>query len=195
MTRRPGPGPVADGDAPSPGIITEMSDRMNAEVARLASRLEERGWRLATAESCTGGLLAAALTARPGSSTWFECGYVTYSNTAKHRMLGVPEALIAAHGAVSQPVVEAMVAGALARSGADLAVAISGIAGPGGGTPDKPVGTVWLAWGTQEDGIDARRERFPGDREAVREQAVLRALEGLIGRAKSRGQRAKGEDT
>ncbi len=167
-------------------IITDMGVGMNAPghpgeiVARLAGLLERRGWRLATAESCTGGLLAAVLTERPGSSAWFECGYVTYSNTAKGRMLGVPQDLIARHGAVSEAVVEAMVAGALERSGADLAVAISGIAGPGGAVPGKPVGTVCLAWGFRGRPALAVHEHFAGDRRAVREQAVRRALSGLI---------------
>ena len=155
-------------------------ERTGPLVARLADLLERRGWRLATAESCTGGLLAAALTERPGSSAWFECGYVTYSNSAKGRMLGVAQALISRHGAVSEAVVEAMVAGALERSGADLAVAISGIAGPGGAVPGKPVGTVCLAWAVRGHPALAVCDHYTGDRRAVREQAVHRALSGLV---------------
>jgi len=157
-----------------------MNQAFEGAVADLARLLGQRGWRLATAESCTGGLLSATLTERPGSSSWFECGFVTYSNRAKQRLLGVPEGLIAAHGAVSEAVVEAMVDGALERSRAEIAVAISGIAGPGGAVPGKPVGTVCLAWGTCQGVGPVVREAFPGDRRTVREQAVRRALEGLI---------------
>lgn len=134
---------------------------------------------VSTAESCTGGGVASAITSVAGSSDYFETGYVTYANTAKTRLLGVSETMLAEHGAVSRQVVEAMVAGACAESGADLAVAISGVAGPGGGTDDKPVGTVWLAWG---DGWQRAAEcrHFPGDRDAVREAAVREALVGLI---------------
>lgn len=131
------------------------------------------------AESCTGGGVASAITAVAGSSAYFETGYVTYANAAKTRLLGVPEAILDAHGAVSRETVEAMVAGACAESGADIGVAISGVAGPGGGSAEKPVGTVWLAWG---DAPHQRAERyhFDGDRVAIREQAVRVALGGLI---------------
>ncbi|TSE24364.1 Nicotinamide-nucleotide amidohydrolase PncC [Tepidimonas sediminis] len=149
-----------------------------AEVEALATRLTARGWRLATAESCTGGLVAAACTARAGSSDWFERGWVTYANTAKVAELGVPAALIEAHGAVSEPVARAMAAGAAARAGVAAALAVTGIAGPGGGSAAKPVGTVWFAWcvGGQ---VQAERVRFDGERAAVRAQAVLHALAGL----------------
>ncbi len=116
-------------------------------VLALADALRARGWRIAAAESCTGGLIAAACTSVAGSSDWFERGFVTYSNEAKTELLGVPTALLAAHGAVSEPVARAMAEGALARAPVQLAVAVTGIAGPGGAVPGKPVGTVWLAWG------------------------------------------------
>lgn len=138
-----------------------------------------QGIRLTTAESCTGGGVASAITAVAGSSDWFETGYVTYSNAAKTRLLGVPEALFEAHGAVSREVVEAMVAGACRDSGAGLGVAISGVAGPGGGSAEKPVGMVWLAWGSA-DACHAECRHYEGDRLAVREQAVYEALLGLI---------------
>lgn len=148
------------------------------EVAALAAALAARGWRMATAESCTGGAIAAACTARAGSSDWFECGYVTYSNAAKTAQLGVEPALLAAHGAVSEPVARAMVVGALARSGAQLAVAVTGIAGPGGAVPGKPVGTVWLAWGAA-GAVRAERLQLAGDRDAVRAATVSAALRRL----------------
>ncbi|WP_108445225.1 CinA family protein [Halomonas denitrificans] len=155
------------------------------DLRRLAERLGEgcraRGITVTAAESCTGGGVASAITEVAGSSAWFETGYVTYANGAKTRLLGVPEALLAEHGAVSREVVEAMVVGACRDSGAALGVAISGVAGPGGGSPDKPVGTVWLAWGGAE-GVESACHRFPGDRAAVRAQAVREALLGLVRR-------------
>lgn len=147
-------------------------------VLALADALRARGWRMATAESCTGGLIAAACTAVPGSSDWFDCGLVSYSNEAKTALLDVPAALIAAHGAVSEAVARAMVQGALARSRADLAVAVTGIAGPGGAVPGKPVGTVWLAWGDRR-AVHAERLQLPGDRGAVRAATVQAALTRL----------------
>ena len=144
-------------------------------AAALADALRRRGWRLATAESCTGGLIAAACTALPGSSDWFERGFVTYSNAAKTEMLGVDAALIAAHGAVSEAVARAMVQGALQRSHAQLALAVTGIAGPSGAVPGKPVGTVWLAWGTAQ-AVYAQRLQLDGDRTAVRAASVAAAL-------------------
>ena len=155
----------------------ELSDT----VARVAQALSERRWQLATAESCTGGMIAAACTDRAGSSAWFERGFVSYSNRAKTELLGVPAALIEQHGAVSEAVARAMAAGALAHSQAQVAVAVTGIAGPGGGSEDKPVGTVWLAWATPE-GLWADRQRFPGDRAAVRAATLARALSGLLER-------------
>lgn len=139
-----------------------------------------RGWRLATAESCTGGWVAKTITDIAGSSDWFERGFVTYSNAAKQELLDVDAGLIEGHGAVSAPVVQAMVAGALAHSRAEVALAVSGIAGPGGGSTEKPVGTVWFAWGRTGSGSMTRRECFAGDREAVRAQAVRTALFGLL---------------
>ena len=157
-----------------------------ADAARLADLLRGRGWRLASAESCTGGLIAAACTALAGSSDWFERGFVTYSNAAKTESLGVPAALIAAHGAVSGEVACAMAAGALAHSAAQLAVAVTGIAGPGGAAPGKPVGTVWLALAADGEAPHAERLQLDGDRAAVRAQTVAIALRRLAERA-SRG--------
>ena len=151
-------------------------------VSSLADVLRARGERLATAESCTGGLIAAACTDLAGSSDWFERGFVTYSNDAKTELLGVDAALIAAHGAVSEPVALAMAAGAMVHSRADWAVAVTGIAGPGGGSAEKPVGLVWLAWCRRGEAPRAERHVFPGDRAAVRGATVARALQGLIER-------------
>jgi nicotinamide-nucleotide amidase len=153
-----------------------------AAVPALAAALRGRGWKLATAESCTGGLIAAACTSVAGSSDWFERGWVSYSNAAKSELLGVPAALIEAQGAVSEAVARAMAAGALARSHAALALAVTGIAGPGGAVPGKPVGTVWLAWGTPT-AIDAERLQLGGDRGAVRSATVRAALARLLQRA------------
>jgi nicotinamide-nucleotide amidase len=145
-------------------------------VQRLAAALKQRGWRLVTAESCTGGLIAAACTSLAGSSDWFERGFVTYSNAAKEQMLGVEAALILKCGAVSREVALAMARGALAHAPAELAVAVTGIAGPGGAVPGKPVGTVWIAAATT--GIArAACHHFDGDREAVREASVQTALQ------------------
>ncbi|WP_290784691.1 CinA family protein [Halomonas sp.] len=146
---------------------------------RLGRLCREHDVTITCAESCTGGGVASAITAVAGSSDWFETGYVTYANAAKNRLLGVPEALLERAGAVSREVVEAMVAGACRDSGAGLGVAVSGVAGPGGGSAEKPVGTVWLAWG-DADGQQAERHRYSGDRLAVRDQAVREALVGLI---------------
>ena len=151
-------------------------------VQALADALRARGWRIASAESCTGGLIAAACTAVAGSSDWFERGFVTYSNAAKVELLGVDPALIATHGAVSEPVALAMARGALARAPVQLAVAVTGIAGPGGAAPGKPVGTVWLAL-ADDRGATAKRLQLDGDRTAVRSQTVALALAGLLARA------------
>lgn len=154
----------------------------NKELDTLASALGEallaRRWRMACAESCTGGWLAKCLTDLPGSSAWFGWGFVSYANEAKTAMLGVPALLIAEHGAVSEPVARAMAEGARRVSGAEVAVAVTGIAGPQGATPGKPVGTVWVAW-TGPGGTRAERAVFAGDREAVRRQAVSHALRGM----------------
>ena len=155
-------------------------NRYEPGVLALAEALRARGWKLATAESCTGGLIAAACTAVAGSSDWFERGFVTYSNEAKCDSLGVPAALIDAHGAVSAEVARAMAEGALARSRAQLAVAVTGIAGPGGATPGKPVGTVWLALAQVGAAAEAELLVLPGDRAAVREQTVHHALHRLL---------------
>jgi len=146
----------------------------------LGRALAERGFRAATAESCTGGLVAAAITDIPGSSAWFDRGFVTYTDDAKRTDLGVPAELLAAHGAVSEPVARAMAEGALARSAADVAVSITGIAGPGGATPGKPVGTVCFAFARRGHHAQARTLHLDGDRAAVRAQSVDVALEGLI---------------
>ena len=151
---------------------------MQAALHELAAALRKRGWRMAAAESCTGGLIAAACTSLAGSSDWFERGFVTYSNEAKIALLGVPPALIHAHGAVSEAVARAMVQGALQHAPVQLAVAVTGIAGPGGAVPGKPVGTVWLAWGTAEGSL-AERLQLPGDRAAVRGATVAAALHRL----------------
>ena len=150
-------------------------------VLQLADRLREQGWWLSCAESCTGGGIAAALTDAAGSSNWFDRGFVTYSNRAKQEMLDVSADTLARFGAVSRETVVEMAAGALDRSNADLSVAVTGIAGPGGGTPDKPVGTVWIAWASKE-GVDAVCEHFSGDRAAVRSATVDAALSGLLQR-------------
>lgn len=157
--------------------MTTMEDL----VAALAEALARRGEMLCTAESCTGGLIAAACTDRAGSSDWFERGFVTYSNAAKTELLGVPRPLIEDHGAVSEPVARAMAAGALAHARAQVAVAVTGVAGPGGGSPAKPVGTVWLAW-AGPFGVEAEVCLFAGNRAAVRQATVRRALEGLLER-------------
>jgi nicotinamide-nucleotide amidase len=150
-----------------------------ALCAQLAGLLTGRGWMLATAESCTGGLIAAACTDRAGSSDWFERGFVSYSNAAKSELLGVDPALIAAQGAVSEVVARAMAFGAVRRSQARVSVAVTGVAGPGGGSADKPVGTVWF--GFCVDGVlTSEMRRFDGDRTAVRQATVQHALEGLL---------------
>jgi len=151
-------------------------------AAELGRRLQVLNAHVTTAESCTGGGIAEAITRIPGSSAWFEAGYVTYSNRQKTRQLNVPEGLFNNVGAVSQEVVEAMVRGAQEKSLARFAVAVSGVAGPDGGSPEKPVGTVWLAFGVGE-AVTAQREHFSGNRDEVRRQTVKAALEGLLRRA------------
>lgn len=146
----------------------------------LGRRLLARGEWLTAAESCTGGWLAQSVTAIAGSSGWFERGFVTYSNAAKVEMLGVPEATLERHGAVSEATARAMALGALAHSHADWAVAITGIAGPGGGSPEKPVGTVCFAWARQGGGCLAQTCHWSGERTAVREQSVRHALRVLL---------------
>jgi nicotinamide-nucleotide amidase len=149
-------------------------------IEAIATALQTKGWSLSTAESCTGGGIAAACTDLAGSSQWFERGFVTYSNAAKQEMLGVQAETLAEQGAVSEAVVAEMVQGALAHSRAQVALAVSGIAGPAGGTPEKPVGTVCFAW--QVEGRDPLvcTEHLAGDRAAVRAQSVERALRGVL---------------
>ena len=148
---------------------------------QLGAALLARGIMMTTAESCTGGGIAAAVTDIAGSSAWFDRGFVTYSNAAKTTMLGVDRALIDRHGAVSREVAEAMVRGACAASGCGLGVAVTGVAGPGGGSPEKPVGTVWLAcYSATYDRLDCRLLRLDGDRAAVRRQTVVQALQGCL---------------
>ena len=160
-------------------------NEIDSLARQLVAELTATRLTLATAESCTGGWIAQAVTSVSGSSDCFGYGLVSYSNDAKMRLLNVPRTLLAEHGAVSEAVVRSMAGGAIRISGADLAVAVSGIAGPTGGSDEKPVGTVWLAWSRMsEEGprTDTLMERFDGDREAVRRQTVVRALSGLIQR-------------
>jgi len=180
--------------------LIAIGDGVLAQVEALGDALRARGWRLATAESCTGGLLAGACTAPAGASDWFAAGLVTYAYDAKEGLLGVPAAMLATHGAVSAEVAHAMARGALARAGVQAAVSITGIAGPGGGTPAKPVGTVWLgfAWTHARDtheglpaGGDAPRVasrteclQLSGDRAAIRAQTVAAALQRLLALAR-----------
>ncbi|MFI8747922.1 CinA family protein [Pseudomonas sp. NPDC077186] len=153
-------------------------DSISHLAAQLGRQLQAAGAQVSTAESCTGGGIAEAITRIPGSSAWFEAGYVTYSNAQKSKQLGVPAELFGTVGAVSREVVEAMVRGAQAHSGARYAVAVSGVAGPDGGSAEKPVGTVWLAWGDGER-LYSLCKHFPGDRGEVRRQTVEVALAGL----------------
>lgn len=159
--------------------MVQTDEELDGLARRVGEGLRARGWQVASAESCTGGWLAKSLTDVSGSSAWFGWGFVSYANAAKTAMLGVSAALIAEHGAVSEAVVRAMAEGARERSGADVAVAVSGIAGPQGGTDDKPVGTVWTAWASPR-GTHAEHSIFAGDREAVRRQSVAQALAGVL---------------
>jgi nicotinamide-nucleotide amidase len=159
--------------------MTPTDRDLEALALTLGRALEKRGWRLAAAESCTGGWIAKAVTDVAGSSHWFEGGIVAYSNAAKLGLLGVPNDVLAAHGAVSEETVRAMAEGARSRFAAELAVAVSGVAGPSGGTADKPVGTVHFAW-AEPGGVTAARRIFVGSRESVRRQTVALALERLV---------------
>ncbi|OZB12866.1 MAG: damage-inducible protein CinA [Marinobacter sp. 34-60-7] len=165
--------------------MTVTDEQLQRAGDALGDALIDKGLTLATAESCTGGWLAKVLTDRAGSSAYVLAGLVTYSNKAKQALLGVAAEALAQHGAVSEPVVRQMVAGAVRVGGARVAVATSGVAGPGGGSAEKPVGTVWFAWGTGPDNTRAEIRRFDGDRDAVRRQAVLYALEQLTGFVKT----------
>ena len=167
------PHPLSKSELPA---LTNQA--LEANLIQISTTLLARGWMLATAESCTGGMIAAACTDLAGSSQWFERGFVTYSNEAKTELLGVPAGLIATHGAVSEPVARAMALGAVAHSRAQVAVAVTGIAGPTGGTADKPVGTVWFGWNVNGNITTATR-RFDGDRAAVRLQTLAWACARL----------------
>ena len=147
-------------------------------VKQLAAKLTEKGWMLATAESCTGGMIAAACTDLAGSSQWFDRGFVTYSNEAKTEMLGVPAELIAKHGAVSEEVVRAMAEGAIRHSRAQVSIAVTGVAGPGGGSEEKPVGTVWVGW-CLKDQTQVQCLHLAGIRSDVRAATVTKALHRL----------------
>ncbi|HUF22232.1 MAG TPA: nicotinamide-nucleotide amidohydrolase family protein [Burkholderiales bacterium] len=159
---------------------------MDRDLYELAERvglaLNGRGFMLATAESCTGGWIGQAVTMVPGSSAWFDCGFITYTNTAKSNLLGVREETLAKYGAVSEQTVVEMSAGALARSRAQIAVAVSGIAGPDGGSAEKPVGTVCIGWAVRGSSPAAQTFVLSGDRNAVRRASVIAALEGLLTR-------------
>lgn len=159
--------------------MVQSDDQLESLAHALGEGLRARGWHVASAESCTGGWLAKSFTDVPGSSYWFGWGFVTYANEAKTAMVGVSPELLAEHGAVSEPVARAMAEGAREVSGADIAVAVSGIAGPHGERPGKPVGTIWIAWASAA-GTRAEHTVFAGDREAVRRQSVAQALRGLL---------------
>lgn len=156
--------------------------QLQASAAAVAEKLTRRGWMLAAAESCTGGWVAKVCTDLPGSSAWFERGFVTYTNEAKQEMLGVQASTLVARGAVSEATVAEMAQGALDNSHARVSLAISGIAGPGGATPEKPLGTVCFAWSVQGHKPQTERLCFDGDREQVRRQAVQHALDGVLRR-------------
>lgn len=156
-----------------------LSPATAALVRELADMCVSRGLICATAESCTGGLLGAALTALPGSSRWYAGGVVAYANGVKSALLGVPEDMLAAHGAVSRPVAESMALGARRAAGADVGLSTTGVAGPDGGSDAKPVGTVWLGWSLGNK-THAKLHHFDGDRDAVRAAAVHQSLKGLL---------------
>jgi nicotinamide-nucleotide amidase len=161
--------------------MARVSDtELNQLAVELGEKLRARGWMLATAESCTGGWIGQLITAQPGSSHWYERGFITYANIAKQEMLGVPAATLEAYGAVSEETASAMAAGALKHSHAQATLAISGIAGPGGGTPQKPVGLVCYGWALADGTLLSSTCRLDGDREEIRSRAVAAALRGLI---------------
>ncbi|MFZ2853340.1 MAG: CinA family protein [Rhodocyclaceae bacterium] len=166
-------------------MSSDAQQQLEALAARVGALLLGNGQLLATAESCTGGWIAQCLTAIAGSSDWFERGFITYSNAAKQEMLGVDAGTLAAHGAVSEAVAAAMAAGALRHSHADWALSVTGIAGPSGGSPDKPVGTVCFGWAGPDGRLDSETRHFAGDREQARAQSVRHALEGVLERAAS----------
>ncbi len=163
---------------PSTESLSNSEQLSHISRGLVADLLKTQGWKLATAESCTGGLMAACCTDVAGSSDWFDRGFVTYSNAAKTEMLGVNTALIAEHGAVSEPVARAMVQGALQHSAAQVAISVTGVAGPGGGSPAKPVGTVWMGWATPA-GVVTELHHFAGDRAQVRAATMQHSLARL----------------
>ena len=158
------------------------SDALTTLATLVGARLKARGLLLATAESCTGGWVAQSVTSVSGSSEWFDRGFVTYSNDAKREMLGVRGETLVAHGAVSENSAREMAAGALDRSNAGVALAVTGVAGPTGGSPEKPVGMVCFAWALRGGAVESETRRFEGDREAIRRQSVIRSLQGLLER-------------
>ena len=157
-----------------------MDNSLYQLAERIGQALKRQGSMLVTAESCTGGWVSEAITMVPGSSDWFERGFVTYTYISKREMLGVSSDTLGQHGAVSEPTAREMVTGAIAHSHAQVAVAVSGTAGPSGGTPDKPVGTVCFAWGVKDGALKSETRHFAGDREAVRRQSVEHALGGIL---------------
>jgi len=167
-----------------------MKNSLEQKTTQLGKQLLANDQMIATAESCTGGLVAAAITSVAGSSSWFDRGFVTYSNEAKQEMLGVQADTLDEFGAVSEETAREMAAGALLLSYAQLSVSITGIAGPDGGTDDKPVGTIWFAWSIKTGGFEietqTKKESFSGDRDSIRQQAVVTALEGLLDLAKGK---------
>lgn len=163
-----------------------MDDELYRLAEEVGNALKQRAMMLATAESCTGGWVGETVTAVPGSSDWFDRGFITYSNQAKQEMLGVAAATLEKHGAVSEPTVREMASGALNNSRAQAALAISGIAGPSGGTAEKPVGTVWIAWAFANGAVASEKQVFAGGRLEVRQQAVEMALQGLLERLEGR---------
>lgn len=162
----------------------DLEIQVQQAAEKLAAELTATGMTVTVAESCTGGLVAAALTSIAGSSSWFEQSWVTYTNQAKHSLLGVAETLLIKHGAVSREVVEAMAVGAQQKAESSIAIAISGIAGPGGGSSEKPVGTVWIGWATANS-VQSRCFQYDGDRYMVRMQAVVDAIIGCEDRCGS----------
>ena len=171
-----------------------MDKTLETLAVRLGAALADRGALAATAESCTGGWIAATITAVAGSSGWFDRGFVTYSNEAKRELLGVAETTLTRHGAVSEPVARERAEGALRASRATFAVAVTGVAGPGGGSAEKPVGTVCFGWSQRGGASASATHRLAGDRNAVRRQSVILALEGLIERADEAKSRNESKD-
>jgi nicotinamide-nucleotide amidase len=161
-----------------------MDNELFELAERLGQCLKAKGYKIATAESCTGGWIAQAITEVPGSSVWFDRGFVTYSNNAKVQMLGVNPQTLAEHGAVSAEIAQQMAAGALANSEADWAIAVTGIAGPDGGSEEKPVGTVYIAWQSKARFSKVEKLQLPGNRHQIRRHTVIRAIEGVLGNCK-----------